>query len=86
MELTFFMIPTLTTPNLKKFAESGAKFNNHITQHSQCSPSRNAMISGRFMLSKYSCGVTYIYILCFYTKQAQFRTSNTSTSYPNMGA
>eukprot|EP00486_Rosalina_sp_Unknown_P014936 CAMPEP_0201595292 /NCGR_PEP_ID=MMETSP0190_2-20130828/192341_1 /ASSEMBLY_ACC=CAM_ASM_000263 /TAXON_ID=37353 /ORGANISM="Rosalina sp." /LENGTH=478 /DNA_ID=CAMNT_0048055223 /DNA_START=265 /DNA_END=1701 /DNA_ORIENTATION=- len=47
--MSLYDYPLPSTPNLKKFAQSGAKFNNHITQHSQCSPSRNAMISGRYM-------------------------------------
>ena len=39
-----------TTPNLDKFIErEGVIFNNHIAQHSQCSPSRTAMITGRYM-------------------------------------
>eukprot|EP01083_Nonionella_stella_P077402 211359_1 len=41
--------PLPTTPNIKQFAQRGITFNNHITQHSQCSPSRNAMITGRYM-------------------------------------
>ena len=47
--------PIKTTPNLDKFAQQGVAFENHIAQHSECSPSRIAMLTGR-----------YQYIYCVY--------------------
>lgn len=49
--LQIYNHPLDTTPNMKSFMnESGSvQFNNHIAQHSQCTPSRTAMITGRYM-------------------------------------
>lgn len=41
--------PLKTTPNLDKFAESGVRFDQTHVMHTQCSPSRVTMLTGRHM-------------------------------------
>ena len=41
--------PLKTTPNLDAFARTGVRFENTHVQHTQCSPSRAAMLTGRYM-------------------------------------
>lgn len=50
--LSVYGHPLPTTPNMERFVkEHGVIFDNHIAQHSQCSPSREAMLTGRYMHS-----------------------------------
>lgn len=41
--------PLQTTPNLDAFAKTGVRFEQTHVQHTQCSPSRLAMLTGRYM-------------------------------------
>jgi choline-sulfatase len=41
--------PLKTTPNLDAFAETGVRFEQCHTMHTQCSPSRATMLTGRYM-------------------------------------
>merc|ERR1719158_406581 len=41
--------PLETTPNLDKFAETGVRFDQTHVMHTQCSPSRVTMFTGRHM-------------------------------------
>ena len=49
--LSTYGFPLKTTPNLDNFVKNNGaiKFNSHIAQHSQCTPSRTVMITGRYM-------------------------------------
>ena len=41
--------PLRTTPNLDAFAKTGVRFEQTHVQHTQCTPSRVAMLTGRYM-------------------------------------
>ena len=41
--------PLQTTPNLDAFAKTGVRFEQAHVQHTQCTPSRVAMLTGRYM-------------------------------------
>ena len=41
--------PLPTTPNLDAFAKTGVRFEQAHVQHTQCSPSRATMLTGRYM-------------------------------------
>lgn len=47
--LSTYDFPFKTTPRIDEFAKEGVTFMNHIAQHSECSPSRIAMLTGRYM-------------------------------------
>eukprot|EP00927_Polykrikos_kofoidii_P013079 TRINITY_DN15693_c0_g1_i1.p1 TRINITY_DN15693_c0_g1~~TRINITY_DN15693_c0_g1_i1.p1 ORF type:complete len:615 (+),score=62.81 TRINITY_DN15693_c0_g1_i1:89-1846(+) len=47
--LSSYGMPLKTTPNLDSFASTGVRFAQAHVQHTQCSPSRVSMLTGRYM-------------------------------------
>jgi len=47
-DLSSYGHPTITTPNIDKLAQEGQKWTNFYTASSVCSPSRGALLTGRY--------------------------------------